>query len=373
MNDTETTIRTFDMFSGAGGFRSGLEKAGGFSFAGWCEIDKYAQRAYRALYDTEGEYFCDDATKIIPDEIPDFDLITAGFPCQPFSILGKGLGLEDDRGTLFNEIARIARARHPAFVLMENVPGLAYHDGGRSLWSVLDSIHGLGYTLEYRILDSYDFGIPQQRKRLYIIGYLDSRCAGKILYFGSGCDEGDKQFNFKRTDDGGDGPDIFRTSRHSDAAMFFIDMDRDARITDHARCITTRQMRTIGNHKAERSGAFAENADAPQAVISANRNHTWQNGSRVRGPDEPMYTLTVTDRHGVLHNGRIRMLMPIEYWRLQGYSDDQFYKAQSLGISDTQLYKMAGNSVTVDVVAAIGRRIREVSRELNLFAYDGNS
>ena len=119
------------MFAGAGGFRTGLANAGDiFMPVGWCEIDKYAQRAYRALYETDGEYFCEDARAIRTDEVPEIDLICAGFPCQPFSVSGRRLGFADTRGTLFHEIVRVAEARRPAYLLLENVPGLLSHENG---------------------------------------------------------------------------------------------------------------------------------------------------------------------------------------------------------------------------------------------------
>ena len=119
------------MFAGIGGFRTGLTNAGDFFMPiGWCEKDKHAQKAYRLLYGTEGEYFCDDARIINPADLPDFDLICGGFPCQPFSVAGQRLGFADERGTLFHEICRLAEARHPKYLLLENVPGLLTHEGG---------------------------------------------------------------------------------------------------------------------------------------------------------------------------------------------------------------------------------------------------
>lgn len=121
-------IKYFDIFAGIGGFRSGLEKAGGFECVGYCEIDKYARLAYETMYDKESEVYYDDARKIDPNELPDFDLICGGFPCQSFSIAGKRGGFDDARGTLFFEIARIAAIKKPKYLLLENVPGLLSHD-----------------------------------------------------------------------------------------------------------------------------------------------------------------------------------------------------------------------------------------------------
>ena len=111
------------MFAGIGGFRSGLSHVGDFFIpVGWCEIDRYAQRAYRAMYDTEGEFFFEDARAIDPYALPDIDLICGGFPCQSFSVAGRRGGFEDSRGTLFFEIARIAAVKRPKYLFLENVP-----------------------------------------------------------------------------------------------------------------------------------------------------------------------------------------------------------------------------------------------------------
>lgn len=113
--------------------------------------------------------------------MPDFDLLCAGFPCQSFSIAGKRRGFEDARGTLFFEIARILKAKQPAFFILENVPGLLSHDEGRTFTTILSTLSELGYDVQWQVLNSKYFGVPQSRKRVYIIGYLDPKCAGKIL------------------------------------------------------------------------------------------------------------------------------------------------------------------------------------------------
>ena len=177
------TIRYIDLFSGIGGFREGLSCAGGFACVGHCEIDKYADRSYRALFDTKGEWFCEDIRKADPSDLPDFDLLCGGFPCQSFSIAGHRGGFSDPRGTLFFEIARLTAAKRPAYLLLENVPGLLNHDGGRTFAAILHTLDGLGYFVEWQVLNSKDFGVPQSRKRVYLIGYLDERCRGKVFPF----------------------------------------------------------------------------------------------------------------------------------------------------------------------------------------------
>ena len=148
-------IRFLDMFAGIGGFRSGLERLGGFECVGYCEIDKYAKQAYDAMYPTKGELYFADARTIDPYTLPDIDLICGGFPCQSFSIAGLRRGFQDDtRGTLFFEIARIAAVKRPPFLLLENVPGLLSHDKGRTFATILGALDELGYDVAWQILNA---------------------------------------------------------------------------------------------------------------------------------------------------------------------------------------------------------------------------
>ena len=176
-------IKFFDMFAGIGGFRSGLEAIGGFECIGYCEIDKYAKQAYEAMYDTGGELYFDDARKIVPEQLPEFDLITGGFPCQSFSIAGARKGFDDTRGTLFFEIARIAAVKKPKYLFLENVPGLLNHNQGRTFETIIHTLDELGYDVCWQVLNSKNFGVPQSRNRVFIIGYHRGQCAGEVLSF----------------------------------------------------------------------------------------------------------------------------------------------------------------------------------------------
>ena len=140
------------MFSGIGGFREGLSRAGGFVCVGHCEIDRCADRSYRALFDTEGEWYCEDIRTVKPEELPEFDLLCGGFPCQSFSDAGKRGGFADPRGTLFFELSRLAEARKPRYLLFENVPGLLHHDKGRTFAAILHALDRLGYFVEWQML-----------------------------------------------------------------------------------------------------------------------------------------------------------------------------------------------------------------------------
>ena len=177
------SIKFFDMFAGIGGFRSGLEAIGGFECVGYCEIDKYAKQAYEAMYDTGGELYFDDARKIVPEQLPDFDLLVGGFPCQSFSIAGARKGFDDTRGTLFFEIARIAAVKKPKYIFLENVPGLLNHDSGKTFETIIHTLDELGYDVCWQVLNSKNYAVPQSRNRVFIIGYLREQCAGEVLSF----------------------------------------------------------------------------------------------------------------------------------------------------------------------------------------------
>lgn len=358
-------IRFFDMFAGIGGFRSGLHAVGGFECVGHCEIDKYANQAYNAIYEPKGEAYYEDARAINPDSLPDIDLICAGFPCQSFSVAGKRLGFADDtRGTLFFEVARIAREKRPAFLLLENVPGLLSHDGGRTFETILSTLVEMGYHIEWCVLNSANFGVPQQRRRLYIVCSLRAECAGQVFPLDCG-----NAKNLKELIPGPQGQRVYDPSGVActqcagsggwggKTGLYFIDLNPDPVITNDARCLIARYDSGVGNHKGRNSGILVE--DAPRAILTPDRETVRQNGRRIKEPDEPMFTITAQDRHGIVHHGRIRKLMPIECWRLQGFSDEQFYKAAATGLSDGRLYKMAGNAVSVPVISAIGRKIKE--------------
>ena len=419
-------IRYFDIFAGIGGFRSGLERVGGFKCVGYCEIDKYAKLAYDTLYDTAKEMYFDDARKIDPNELPDIDCICGGFPCQSFSIAGKRRGFDDVRGTLFFEIARIAAVKRPRYLLLENVPGLLSHDKGRTFETILHTLDELGYDVAWQVLNSADFGVAQSRKRVFIVGFLRAECAGRVLSFRDanpktlirripgreGCrvyspnglsitltgnaggfggksglyeilglpiksltrsgyqiavpgDSIDLAYADMNSRRGRVGHDIAHTVTPSATQGFYsmkcIDMNPEPDITELARCITARQDGGIGHHKGEKSAALL--LEKPIPVLTPMKENVRQQGRRFKTPDEPMFTITVTDRNGVMYNGLIRKLMPLECWRLQGFTDEQFAKAKDAGISNAQLYKQAGNAVTVNVIEALGRFIQEIDKE----------
>ena len=408
-------IRVFEAFAGIGGFRSALEKTGGFEIVGWCEINHFAQKAYRLLFDTGKEEFYEDITKIDYGTMPDFDLLVGDPPCQSWSAAGLRKGFEDDRGNLFLEYIRLLEAKKPKYFVAENVAGLLSHSQGKSYGIILEKICELGYSMCWRVLNSADFGVAQDRKRVYLVGYLGERSPAEILAFGESGNEDSNDSGEKTklkqliggsqgsrvyapdglastqcSGSGGMGgktglylidmnppPNLTEKARcitaHQDSGVskrkgehsaVFVDLNENPKITENAGCLHTRYDLGItnGKHKGERSGVLTE--EGPRAIINPFKDKTRQNGRRIKEPNEPMFTLTVTDRHGIVHRGRIRRLMPVECWKLQAFTDKQFRKVQESGMSDAQLYKLAGNSITVNVMEAIAGNILEFERGL---------
>lgn len=163
------THKTIDLFAGIGGIRLGFE-AHGCENVFTSEWDKAAQTMYEANF---GEKPFGDINAVAPQDIPDHDILLAGFPCQPFSIAGKGLGFADTRGTLFFNIEAILKEKQPKAFLLENVKRLTSHDNGQTFAVILEKLKELGYTVYHRVFNSLDFGLPQKRERIYIVGFRD--------------------------------------------------------------------------------------------------------------------------------------------------------------------------------------------------------
>jgi DNA (cytosine-5-)-methyltransferase len=270
-------------------------ESAGHECIGFCEIDKFARASYKAIHDTKGEIELHDATRITKKEIKvigQVDVICAGFPCQPFSVAGARRGFEDTNGTLFFEIARFASVLKPKLLFLENVKGLISHNKGYTFETIIGTLEDLGYDVEWQVLNSKDFGVPQNRERVYIIGHL-----------------------------------------------------RRGRTRNVFPIIETRSDKSIiqlGNIK--KTGSFGGNPQCGRIYSPdglAPRLNTMQGGQR-----EPK----------ILIDGRVRKLTPRECWRLQGFPDWAFDKAQEVN-SNSQLYKQAGNSVTVNVIAAIAKEL----------------
>jgi len=184
------------MFTGIGGFEYGIQQAlPNAECVGYSEIDKYAIQTYERHF-KHNNY--GDATKIKPEELPDFDMLCGGFPCQAFSIAGKRRGFQDTRGTLFFDIARIVDVKRPKIVLLENVKGLLNHNKGETFRVIIQTLSELGYDVQWMVLNSKFFGVPQQRERVYIIGLLRGESVRKIISFKTRGKENSELLSTKR-------------------------------------------------------------------------------------------------------------------------------------------------------------------------------
>jgi len=264
-----------------------------------------------------------DATTINPTELPDFDLLVGGFPCQAFSIAGKRKGFDDTRGTLFFDIARILAEKRPRHLVLENVKGLLSHEQGKTFQTILGVLSDLGYRVEWQVLNSKDFGVPQNRERIYFVGHLRGECGRKILPI-----------------TGTNGKDIVQLNqpKHSNDRVY----------SDEGISPTLNTMQ----------GGNRQPFIAP--VLTPDRIEKRQNGRRMKENGEPAFTVTAQDRHGLYDGARIRRLTPLECERLQGFPDNWTMlggtSAEEI-MSDTQRYKMCGNAVTVNTVQAVMEKL----------------
>lgn len=371
-------MKFLDLFAGIGGFRFGMESAG-HECVGFCEIDKFARASYKAIHNTEGEIELHDITKVTDEEWRKFrgtvDIICGGFPCQAFSIAGKRKGfLDKTRGTLFFEIARAAKEIKPPLLFIENVKGLLSHDKGRTFRTILSTLDELGYNAEWQILNSKDFGVPQNRERVFIIGHLRGERGREVFPIGESNSETDgimgcliatdykqpKQIVVLNKENGmpretnrvyspdGLSPTLntMQGGGREPKIMVIDDQGRKNKKISPKQVVPTLRAQSHGNEPK---------VSIP--VLTPDRENKRQNGRRFKTNGEPMFTLTAQDRHGVMTESlKIRKITPRECWRLQGFPDWAFDKAQEVN-SKTQLYKQAGNSVTVNVIKVIAERL----------------
>ena len=338
-------MKFLDLFSGIGGFRLGLE-AHGHECVGFCEIDKYARESYKAIHKTEGELELHDITTVTDAQWRELrgsvDILAGGFPCQAFSIAGKRQGFADEtRGTLFFEIMRAAKQIQPPLLFLENVKGLLNHDNGRTFRIILQAMDELGYDAEWQVLNSKDFGVPQNRERVFIIGHL--RGSGGREIFPIGVADGTTGVPVKLI--------AHRENYHRNTQVF-----EPSGITE---TLDTGQGGGRGHYtvvkvrEATKQGfAVAEEGDSINFEQPNSKTRRGRVGKGIAN------TLTTGCNQGVLEEGfRIRKLTPKECWRLQGFPDWAFEKAEKVN-SNSQLYKQAGNSVTVNVIAAIAKEFK---------------
>lgn len=468
-------MKFIDLFAGIGGFRRGMELAG-HECVGFCEFDKFATASYTSMHlltleqrerlnkmplkqrqkeilkeeYRNGEWYANDIRRVYAGDIPRADCWCFGFPCQDISVAGKQLGFQGNRSSLFFRvmylIGQLEEENRPTYLFVENVKNLLSVNGGWDFARLLIEMEQRGYDAEWQVLNSKDFGVPQNRERCFIIGHLRGRSTAKV--FPVERTDGENSIQIIDHKDGyrkntqvfaPDGiTETLDTGQgggrgHHVALPCFIDLcNSGTETTSIARCLQARYQKGCGTYKAQNSGIAIP-------VLTPDRAEKRQNGRRFKEDGEPMLTLTGQDRHGVAiepigvidsqgikvaeatkqgysecrvgidnvnlsvpgsktRRGRvgrdvantldtscnqgvfvqvseeltiyavwyekyqcyiaIRKLTPKECFRLQGWTDDYFEKAEFVN-SDSQLYKQAGNGVTVNVIRAIAEKIGE--------------
>lgn len=432
-------MKFLDLFAGIGGFRLGLEQAG-HECVGFCEIDKFARQSYKAIHNTEGEREYHDITTVSNEEWRTLrgtvELICGGFPCQAFSIAGKRKGfLDETRGTLFFEVARAAEQIKPRTLFLENVRGLLSHDKGRTFRTIISTLDELGYDAEWQILNSKNFGVPQNRERVFIIGHLRGERGREVFPIGGENSGAIKRIVNGRETHGHSTYDVFGADGISPTLKTMQGGNLQPKILVNvnpsgngingnvydserlAPTLTTNKGEgpkvAIRVKEATKQGfAIANLGDSINLSVPNSKTRRGRVGKQVAqtldtscnqavivrkprgfnkgGEHEVAPTLSSNSWHenNLLKSGmRIRKLTPRECWRLQGFPDWAFDKAtfghvipsilkarlvrrtmtqkewklyqrltRHQQMSNSQLYKQAGNSVTVPVIYEIARR-----------------
>lgn len=389
-------MKFLDLFAGIGGFRLGMESAG-HECIGFCEIDKFARTSYKAIHNTEGEVEMHDITTV-SDEfvqgIGSVDVICGGFPCQAFSIAGKRKGFEDTRGTLFFEIARFASILRPRYLFLENVKGLLNHEGGATFETIIRALDELGYDVEWQVLNSKDY-VPQNRERVFIIGHLRGERTRKIFPFSGNDEQINPKYRIKKIGNirkkglsqSGDvvsiegiAPTMCSTTTQKDPTKIVVPVLTPDRIEKRQ---NGRRFKEDGDEMftltaQDRHGVAivqkprGYNEGGTHEIAPTLSSHSWHENNLlsiggIYTNDSERFnrgvlpglsrTLKAHKSDAGIYDGfQIRKLTPRECWRLQGFPDWAFDRAKQVN-SDSQLYKQAGNSVTVPVIADIAKRL----------------
>lgn len=299
-----------DLFAGIGGIRIALERVGG-KCVFTSEWDVPCQVMYEANF---GDKPHGDITKLIAEDVPDHDILTGGFPCQAFSIIGNGRGFADTRGTLFFDVERIIRAKQPKAFLLENVKQLTTHDGGRTFKVILEKLENLGYYVHYKVLNGLDFGVPQKRERIMLVGFKEN-------------------YPFEFPKNGTEIKtliDILEPDNEIDKKHFLSDYFRkkiEIKLKEQNKKITSRPV-VLHENKGGNLGIHQHSC-----ALRANGSYNY---------------LTV--------NGE-RRLTPREMLRLQGFPD-----TFKMVVPDTQVRKQAGNSVVIPKIEAVARAMMEAMK-----------
>lgn len=329
-----TKFKSIDLFAGIGGIRLGFDKAfgSGIETVFVSEWDEFAQKTYRANFKDSFE-IAGDITKIDEKDIPAFDICLAGFPCQAFSIAGQKMGFNDDykgmcRGTLFQDVVRICEYHKPKVIFCENVKGLTIHDKGRTFKIIKSAFEQIGYVVYDKVLNSKDFGVPQNRERIYIVAFRNDIDSSKFS---------------------------FPVGNNPNTKIRDI-MEENVVPTKYY--LSTAYMQTLINHKARHKalghGFGYEIRDLDGKAVAIVCGGMGRERNLIIDTRLKDFTPT-THIKGEVNRDGIRKMTPREWARLQGFPDD--FK---IVLTDTHMYKQFGNSVTVNVIQAIASNIKRV-------------
>ena len=343
-------MKFVELFAGIGGFRNGL--GDGFTCIYANEFDKYARSVYRYHYgDIDGR----DIRDVPPDEIPDADLWTFGAPCQDFSVAGKRRGLEGERGNLFLYTLSLLEIKRPRYFLAENVPGLLSIDGGKAFAHIIGKIAEMGYVCQWICLNSKDFGVPQNRERVFLVGNLGGQPRPEILSFG----EGD-----------GDTPE---SGGEREGGVLCVGLDSSYHKGADGKRTMIQEAPTIRSETNTADVHFI-----PEQKKVGNIYPSGGEQGDVFDPSGISRTLksgeTANPDHGgigssnspkIIAGSSIRRLTPMECERLQGFQDSWTARGiddsgNEVEISDSQRYRQCGNAITCPVISHFGRELRRL-------------
>lgn len=327
-------MKSIDLFAGIGGIRLGFEQAfkDKIETVFVSEWDKHAAKTYQTNF-LSPVTIHGDITKIDENDVPSFDICLAGFPCQAFSMAGNKKGFEDDykgmsRGTLFFDVVRICALHQPKVVFCENVKGLTHHDRGRTFKIIVGALEQIGYNVKTKVLNSKDFGVPQNRERIYIVGFRkDIDCT---------------KFEFPKGD--------------SNKVTIRDVLERDAVPSKYY--LSERYLNTLIKHKERHQNAgngFGYEVRDLDGIAGAIVCGGMGRERNLLVDPRQNNMVPTTYIVGPINDKGIRKMTPREWARLQGFPD-----SFRLELADVHLYKQFGNSVTVPVIKAIARKIMEV-------------
>ena len=349
-------IKIASLFSGIGGFEEGLRLADiDYNLVFASEIDKFARKSYLTNFETNKLF--GDITTIKEEDIPDHDLLLAGFPCQSFSIAGKRKGFEDARGTLFYDIARILNEKKPKFILLENVKNLVSHDNGKTIMEILMILKDLNYTVDFTIINSVESGVPQNRERTYICGIYDfsnskylpdlrNEKVNKLKYKLNKLEY--SSFNFFDTL-------VFKSRQF--VLEDILEKNVDSKYYLESTKVNELLRKSSIAYKFEREDKILKVLDIPREIH--NDLERQRRVYSIKGISPTILARADSPKILVLEEDefKIRKITPEENFYIQGFEKNFVKNIRNSGMSDTQMYKQSGNAVSPPVVAEIFNKL----------------